>query len=70
MKNATIKYYPNRNDKNVSYSIPATVGRKWVYVDMSQFGYGPIAFWLDGFKCRFILPFMDGEVFLCDYKKF
>lgn len=70
MKNATIKYYPNSGDRTVSYSIPATVGRKWVYADMSQFGYGNVAFSLDGFQCNFFIDFMDGDVFLCDYKKF
>lgn len=70
MKDATVKYYPNRNDKNVSYSIPAEVGRTWVYVDMTKFGYGPIAFRLGSFQCNFIIPFMGGDVFLCDFNKF
>lgn len=70
MKNGTIIYYPKRNDRTVSYPISVEVGRKWVYADMSQFGYGPIAFLLDGFKCNFLIHFMDGEVFLLDYKKF
>lgn len=70
MKNATIKYYPNYNDRTVSYSIPAEVGRTWVYVDMTQFGYGNIAFRLGSFQCHFEIQFMGGCVFLCDFNKF